>query len=760
VFAFDKYKNLVSDSDRVKAVINGDVGNAVALLPPTYTFDVDFLLDYVGEMKIGFVLEDSQGKLWHLPNSPFSIQVSPPAEAAGTDFGLIVGIVAGALALASLAFSFFFNGHKKRTNRNAEMQRSSFEASTKSLNKQNLHLKAALRKTKHSEEELAVMKEAMGELEKRRKDELEEVLIKSNEVKVERLLGKGGFGVVNLATYRGQKTAMKQLLTINDESVKRFRFECFLMKNLRHPNIVKLVGVCWDDSLFACCLEFVENGSLEEWLRRTAGGKAYDPSKEKKKKKKEEEEEPANVIMPLAEVVFRGYDHDGNQYVEGEHTEEDKKQIASMTATMDRLCAECVGADISHLANISDDEKVAEAAKVGKWRPVAASDGGKLELGAKCWWQYNASGQFSEAFARIQVSASPAQIFGLYVDERFGASSKEFGENSEIIESTGTRALNLLMSPKFMIGMSDRESLTRLVTKKIDGGLIVCHYQVEDERKPVAKGAKRIWSEYCIIAREKEGSGGKVSDLLCMFRVDPKLGGLAKYATKGAAKVLVGGAADPVIKLKRETERLLAEYEPVLEEDASGTQSLTWKGQLLNIATQCALGMQYLHHEQYWAEEDVNEDGEVVAAGYRECIIHRDLKPDNMLLTKDWKLKLTDFGEARAVNLNKVRRASKHRKNDRYATAERPLRAAPPYSHMCMAAHTLADDVERRHADIRGARGDGGESLRRDCGQLQLRHLLGGHDQRREGCDGVLLPSVEEDDEAEDEERRGDHDSQ
>ena len=31
-----------------------------------------------------------------------------------------------------------------------------------------------------------------------------------------------------------------------------------------------------------------------------------------------------------------------------------------------------------------------------------------------------------------------------------------------------------------------------------------------------------------------------------------------------------------------------------------------------------------------------------------------------MLLTKDWQLKLTDFGEARAVNLNHVRSA----KND------------------------------------------------------------------------------------------------
>ena len=43
------------------------------------------------------------------------------------------------------------------------------------------------------------------------------------------------------------------------------------MKNLRHPNIVKLVGVCWDDNMFACCLEFISNGSLEDHLRLSRG---------------------------------------------------------------------------------------------------------------------------------------------------------------------------------------------------------------------------------------------------------------------------------------------------------------------------------------------------------------------------------------------------------------------------------------------------------------------------------------------------------
>jgi len=55
---------------------------------------------------------------------------------------------------------------------------------------------------------------------------------------------------------------------------------------------------------------------------------------------------------------------------------------------------------------------------------VIMADGGELELGTKCLWQFNQSENFPEAFARIQVSASPAQIFGLHADQRFGSSSE------------------------------------------------------------------------------------------------------------------------------------------------------------------------------------------------------------------------------------------------------------------------------------------------------------------------------------------------
>ena len=127
--------------------------------------------------------------------------------------------------------------------------------------------------------------------------------------------------------------------------------------------------------------------------------------------------------------------------------------------------------------------------------------------------------------------------------------------------------------------MHDRESLTRGVVKKLaDGVFVKAFYQVEDERTPIEMGAMRIFSEYCIGCKEKEGSNGKVSVIFCSIRVNTKLGGIASLFNRTVAKSSVSATADPIINLKNKTERLL-------EENASGLQTLTWRGQLLNFTS-------------------------------------------------------------------------------------------------------------------------------------------------------------------------------
>ena len=217
-FPKDEFNNTVTKADGYAVSIDGGV--PIQLLAP------DFSHTHVveeGSFEIRFMLDGDDIK-----GSPTTISVEP-AAGKGISSAVIGAVVAAFLSLL-LFGSLLFYRHKK----DAELHALNMELSHEEtqdlarqretlLKHQNIDLRDSLKKKKHSEDELEVMKAALNGLENKRKDELKEVLISSSEVKVERLLGKGGFGVVNLATYRGQQTAMKQLLTINDESVKRFR---------------------------------------------------------------------------------------------------------------------------------------------------------------------------------------------------------------------------------------------------------------------------------------------------------------------------------------------------------------------------------------------------------------------------------------------------------------------------------------------------------------------------------------------------------
>ena len=142
----------------------------------------------------------------------------------------------GVLLLLFLVYTYFSRNKRKMKIRHMQMHveglqrlaeaqavRAAMSMDLSKKNLENLALQADLKQKKLSEGELRVMLNAMEEMGKARSDELKGVLIPSAEVKVDKLLGKGGFGVVNLATFRGTKVAMKQLLQINDESVQRFR---------------------------------------------------------------------------------------------------------------------------------------------------------------------------------------------------------------------------------------------------------------------------------------------------------------------------------------------------------------------------------------------------------------------------------------------------------------------------------------------------------------------------------------------------------
>ena len=98
-----------------------------------------------------------------------------------------------------------------------ELSNKAKEIQSKESEIQNLY--ESMRKKKHTEEELEVMKEAMESMGKSRSDELRGVLVNSKDVTISNMLGKGGFGVVHLGEYNGAQVAVKQLLAIKQSTM-------------------------------------------------------------------------------------------------------------------------------------------------------------------------------------------------------------------------------------------------------------------------------------------------------------------------------------------------------------------------------------------------------------------------------------------------------------------------------------------------------------------------------------------------------------
>jgi hypothetical protein len=243
---------------------------------------------------------------------------------------------------------------------------------------------------------------------------------------------------------------------VNEENVLRFRHECFLMKNLSHPNVVQLVGVCWSEELFACCLEFAENGSLEDWLRRTVGGKKYVAAKKLAIGKTKNKQGPS-----LSEVTFKGFDHNG-EYNPAEHTDMDRAKKEEAEKLLHEWWMQRMNPKMC-------------------WTEMFKDDGSRLDHGLSGYHAYDNESRCGRAMAHGYVNATPAQVAGLYVDSRTESAGSE-----EVFESSYTTRTALIQIPIPIPTVSDRESLYRAVSfrNEEERSYTTVSYTFEDAKRP------------------------------------------------------------------------------------------------------------------------------------------------------------------------------------------------------------------------------------------------------------------------------------
>ncbi len=89
-------------------------------------------------------------------------------------------------------------------------------------------------------------------------------IINFADLKIDKELGRGGFGVVHQGTWRFNPVAIKQLLVANPtaDSLEEFKAETQIMAKLRSPNIVQFYGACLGNPQYCIVMEYMPKGSL------------------------------------------------------------------------------------------------------------------------------------------------------------------------------------------------------------------------------------------------------------------------------------------------------------------------------------------------------------------------------------------------------------------------------------------------------------------------------------------------------------------
>ncbi|RDX71410.1 Serine/threonine-protein kinase STY17 [Mucuna pruriens] len=97
--------------------------------------------------------------------------------------------------------------------------------------------------------------------------------IDTNQLKYENKVGSGSFGDLYRGTYCSQDVAIKVLKPerISTDMLKEFAQEVYIMRKIRHKNVVQFIGACTRPPNLCIVTEFMSRGSLYDFLHKQRG---------------------------------------------------------------------------------------------------------------------------------------------------------------------------------------------------------------------------------------------------------------------------------------------------------------------------------------------------------------------------------------------------------------------------------------------------------------------------------------------------------
>uniref|UniRef100_A0A7N0UGI1 non-specific serine/threonine protein kinase n=1 Tax=Kalanchoe fedtschenkoi TaxID=63787 RepID=A0A7N0UGI1_KALFE len=97
--------------------------------------------------------------------------------------------------------------------------------------------------------------------------------INSKQLKVGDKVAAGSFGDLYKGTYCSQEVAVKVLKPehVNADMLREFSQEVFIMRKIRHKNVVQFIGACTQSPNLCIVTEFMSRGSLYDFLHKQKG---------------------------------------------------------------------------------------------------------------------------------------------------------------------------------------------------------------------------------------------------------------------------------------------------------------------------------------------------------------------------------------------------------------------------------------------------------------------------------------------------------